>query len=77
MTCFCKPMFFKNPYSAYNFEFHDGEKHCSDWAKDYVKMTIIRTVGAPGVIVTINFLSAFTFQKIAFFEKSHTKNDQT
>ena len=54
----------------------ENTNYCKDWLKTETEKTVGAAVPAL-IIVTINIATCMILEAIAFFEKSHTTNDET
>ena len=80
ITCYCKPLLLVYNIRVYDLLFtefnNDQRNYCGEWATNYFVQNAL-VMGTSLLVVCINVVMVFIFEKLALFEKYHTHADET
>lgn len=85
MNCYCEPLLFELNVQIFDLSFSefkdrngepDQTKYCGEWTKSYFIQNAL-LIGSSVVVVLINVITCFIFEKISFVERQLTVNDET
>ena len=81
MHCYCLEQFKSSPTAALEILFTDIDEddtttYCYDWFVNYTAQNLI-VVGTSLILILINWIICFIFERISTLEKHHTQNEET